>query len=121
MARILFVDDDPFTLETLSKAVQMFGHRPMHASTGKEALTLIAQENPDLIFVDMRLTDMDGLTLVKSLQAGPATQDIPVLMLSAGPEIDLPKRAKEAGARDYLPKPIRLQTLIDTIKKYTEN
>jgi CheY-like chemotaxis protein len=119
MARILFVDDDPFTRETMAKAVQVLGHQPLLAGTGEEALTVISNNNPDLIFIDMMLPDMDGVALVDSLHHQKATHDIPILMLSAGPELDASDRAKAAGARDYLNKPIRLQTLLDVIHEYT--
>lgn len=119
MARVLFVDDDPFTLETLSKAIQIFGHEPLRAGTGEQALTIIQQEQPDLVFVDMALPDMDGLDLLKTLHHQEATANIPVLMLSAGPELDAGERARAAGARAYINKPVRLQDLLDLIKEYT--
>lgn len=119
MARVLFVDDDPFTLETLTKAVEVFGHQALSAHNGREGLDLAAGESPDLIFTDMRLPDMDGLTLVTELKAQPETAQIPVLVLSASPVLDAVERAKAAGARDYLNKPIRLQALLDIIQQYT--
>ncbi len=119
MARILFVDDDPLTLETLTHAVQLFGHQAILAGTAQEALTKAAEHCPDLIFIDMMLPDMDGLELVSSLRAQPATTDIPMLMLSAGPEIGAQERAIQAGAKDYVCKPIRLQALLDVIQRYT--
>jgi CheY-like chemotaxis protein len=119
MARILFVDDDPFTLETLTKAVQIFGHTAMLAANGEQALTLARQEVPDLIMTDMRLPDMDGLTLVKCLKQEPFLAKIPVVMLSASPEIDVAEIAQSAGAEAFVNKPIRLQALLDVIGRYT--
>jgi len=119
MACILFVDDDPFTRETMAKAVQVLGHQALLAGTGQEALAIISENNPDLIFIDMMLPDIDGVALVDSVHSQAATQDIPILMLSAGPELDASERAKAAGARDYINKPIRLQALLDVIHEYT--
>ena len=59
MARILFIDDDPFTLETLGKAVEVFGHEHLWAKNGQEALKIAAEQSPDIIFLDMNLPDMD--------------------------------------------------------------
>jgi CheY-like chemotaxis protein len=118
MARILFVDDDPFTLETLRKSVQLFGHDAILASSGAEALTLAAERAPDLIIADMRLPDMGGLALIDQLNQDPNTAGIAVVILSAGPELDAAGLAQAAGAKDYLLKPVRLQTLQQVIDRY---
>lgn len=119
MARILFVDDDPFTLETLTYAVELFGHQAILASTGEDARTIANEQKPDLIIIDMMLPDMEGVDLVRSLHDCDTTSEIPMLMLSASPELDATERARAAGARAYINKPIRLQALIDTIQEYT--
>jgi CheY-like chemotaxis protein len=119
MARILFVDDDPLTLETLKRSVELFGHEAILASSGEQAETLIADHQPDLILTDMRLPDMDGLTLVKSIKESPTAAEIPVVMLSASPEVDVSEISLEAGAEEFLTKPVRLETLQDVIKRYT--
>jgi DNA-binding response OmpR family regulator len=119
MARILFVDDDPFTLETMMHAVELFGHQAILASTGEDAQVIANEQKPDLIIIDMMLPDMEGVDLLRSLKDCDSTSEIPMLMLSASPELDATERAKSAGAQAYINKPIRLQTLIDTIQKYT--
>ena len=119
MACILFVDDDPMTLETLTKAVTLFGHQALIASNAKQGIVLATKEKPDLIFSDMRLVDMDGLELVKALKELPETASIPVLILSASPVMNAEHKALEVGAQAYLTKPIRLQTLLDIIQEYT--
>ena len=121
MARLLFIDDDTDTLLTLKKAVEMFGHQPTLASTGEQGLRVAAQLLPDLIFVDHNLTDMSGMDVVEGLRQNAETTNIPVMMLSAGPELDAAERAKAAGVREYLLKPVRLQILLDVIQKYTSN
>lgn len=118
MARILFVDDDPFTLETLDKSVQIFGHQAILASTGKQGLDMARSHIPDLIMLDMRLPDMDGLTILKNLRLTPSTAPIPVVVLSASPEVDFAEVSQAAGADNILNKPIRLQTLQDVIQRY---
>ena len=119
MATILFVDDDPFTLETLKKSVLLFGHEAVLANSGGEALTLAATRSPDLMMTDMRLPDMDGLTLVKYLQQDAATKDIAVVVLSASVEMDIAELARSAGAKDFLSKPVRLNILQEVIQRYT--
>ena len=119
MARLLFVDDDPFTLETLAKAVQVLGHQPILASSGQEALLAALEQLPDLIFTDMSLPDTDGVTLIGLLHDQESTAKIPIFVLSASPTEDAVAKTQSAGAQAYLNKPIRLQTLIDIIGKFT--
>ncbi len=119
MARILFVDDDPLTLETLKRSVEIFGHEALLASSGEQAEALVAEQRPDLILTDMKLPDMDGLSLVKSLKDIPSAAHIPVIVLSASPEVDASEISLAAGAEEFLTKPVRLQTLQDVIRRYT--
>jgi len=119
MARILFIDDDPLTLETLTKAVEVFGHQALLATTGKEGLAIAAEQSPDLIFTDMSLHDINVLKLIKKLKAKPATAHIPVLILTASPELGAVEVTKAAGAEAFLSKPIRLQDLLDIINNHT--
>ncbi len=117
MARILFVDDEPDTLETLKRAVELFGHQAILAKSGQDAILKASELCPDLCILDMQLPDMDGLELTGRLRANFTTDDIPVIILSAGPEIDSARRARAAGALTYLLKPVALQTLLDVIEK----
>ena len=119
MARILFVDDDPHTLETLDKSAQLFGHQAIIAKSGEEALKLAAAQSPDLIMTDMMLPDMDGLALLDQLRQNDATVSIPVVVLSASAEMDIAQLSEQAGADSYLSKPVRLQTLQNVFERYT--
>ena len=119
MARILFIDDDPMTLETLGKAVEVFGHQSIWATTGGEALQVASEQSPDIIFIDISLPDIDGLSLIEKMRQVPSLAATPMLVLSASPELDAAELARDAGAQAYLSKPIRLQVLLDTIQQYT--
>ena len=121
MALILFVDDDHYTLQTLTKAAQVFGHRAIVADSCQGALALAAEQSPDLIITDMRLTDTNGLNLVQQLKRLERTAKIPVVVLSASPEVGTREDARAAGAFTYLNKPIRLHTLQDLIHTCTAN
>lgn len=120
MARILFVDDDPDTLETMTRAVQIFGHLAVIASNGQEALDKAAKDQLDLIFIDMRLPDINGDELISRFNHLDTTRNVPICMLTASVEQDAEATAKAAGASEYLTKPIRLQKLIEIIRQYTE-
>jgi len=120
MACILFVDDDPDMLETMTRAVQLYGHQAVIAANGQEALAQVARAKPDLIFIDMRLPDIDGNELINQLTSLDSTQNVPICMLTASVDQEAETLAKAAGASEYLTKPIRLQKLVEIIRQYTE-
>jgi CheY-like chemotaxis protein len=119
MAKIFFVDDEPITLQILGKAAQILGHTPVLIDNSQEVLTRIDVERPDLIMMDMMMPDMDGLEVLAHLRARPDTATIPVVILSAGAAWDDRERVEAAGAQEYLTKPVGLNRLMETIKKYT--
>ena len=119
MARILFVDDDPLTLETLKRSIEIFGHQAILASSGEQAQLLLAEKTPDLILTDMNLPDIDGISLVKQFKQDSRASDIPVIILSASPEVDVAELSLAAGAEEFLEKPIRLDRLQSIIERYT--
>jgi PAS domain S-box-containing protein len=82
-ALVLDVGDDAAAREALSRVLKLSGHTVIEASTGAEALRLARAERPDLVILDVHLTDMTGLEAVRELKADPATAAIPVLLLSA--------------------------------------
>lgn len=118
-ARVLYVEDNPANL----KLVETF-LRKQHdltlitATSGKHGLDLAQRYQPDVILLDIKLPDMDGLTVLKALQANPETRDIPVLAISADAmPLDV-QRGLDAGFRHYLTKPIDASVLIDTLNLY---
>lgn len=121
MALILFVDDDPYTLLTLTKAVEVLGHQAITASTIAEAITLASENSPDLIFTDMRLSDKVGTSLINQLKTQESTANIPTFVLSASPDVGDVDDVKDAGAIAYLDKPLRLDTLLNIIEQYALN
>jgi CheY-like chemotaxis protein len=119
MARILFIDDDLDTLRLMNSAVVLFGHHALLASSGQEGILVAGKEAPDLIMIDMRLCDMDGIAVIRSINSNPLIANIPIVMISASPATGLADQARAAGAKEYLQKPIQLQVLQDVILKYT--
>jgi len=118
MAGILFIDDDPYTLETLTRAVELFNHQAILASSGEEALRLVAIEHPDLIFIDLMLPDIDGLQVLAQIREIGSAREIPIYLLSAANDRNIGEQARALGAQGYLTKPLRLQTLLDIIQKH---
>jgi len=119
MALILFVDDDPYTLETLTKAAEVLGHKALVADSYQAAMSLLDEIVPDLIFTDMNLTGRNGISLVQEIKGQSSTAGIPVIILSASPEVAMAEEAQAAGALAYLHKPVRLNKLQEVIQVYT--
>ncbi len=117
MALILFVDDDPLTLETYSTIIKYFGHEILLAGTAEQAIRVAADGQPDMIVLDMNLPDMHGFDLLKSLHQNPLTEEIPAIMVSASPEL-FTERALEFGAREFRSKPVLPDDLLELIERY---
>ena len=120
MASILFVDDDALTLKLLSQAAQILGHQALLASSAEKALVQAVEEKPDLVITDVRLGGASGLDLLTQLREHPGTAHIPVITLSALQTAEGDALARERGAVASLPKPVRLQTLLEVIGEYTQ-
>jgi two-component system, cell cycle response regulator len=119
--KILLVDDTRLILE-LEKSFLKFSHVDVvTAGNGAEALEVIRQGVPDLIFMDLNMPVMDGLTCCRKLKDDPFLCSIPVVMLTtAGREEDR-VRGREAGCDDFLTKPIDRREFLEMARKYTES
>jgi two-component system cell cycle response regulator DivK len=117
MALILFVDDDPLTLETYSTIIGYYGHDILLASTAEQAIQVAADGQPDIMVLDMNLPDMHGFDLLRKLRRNPKTAEIPAVMVSASPEL-FSERALEAGAQEFRSKPILPDDLLELIERY---
>jgi CheY-like chemotaxis protein len=118
VARILFVDDDPLTLETYSTIISYFGHDVLLASNGAQALQVAVQDLPDLLVLDMNMPDMHGFDLLRKLRKNPVTTHLPAIMVSASPDA-FADSAIAAGAQEFRSKPVRPDDLLALIEQYT--
>jgi CheY-like chemotaxis protein len=91
----------------------------MIANSANEALDVVDAEPLDLIILDKNMPDMDGFTLIAKLKDRISNDEIPIVMVSADPKDQVMDDAIRAGAMAYISKPIRLDTLIELIRKYT--
>ena len=105
-ALILAVDDFELNLEILSVYLEGEGYRVIQATGGEAAIAQAQQHRPDLILMDVKMPGIDGLEAIRRLKADPKTRDIPVISLTAFAAESDTKRCLEAGAADYLSKPI---------------
>lgn len=107
--KLLIVEDDENFAEILKAYAIEKGFEPILAHSGDTGLELATTELPDAIVLDVMLPVMDGWTILKKLKANPATQHIPIHMMSAGDE--KPAKAKKEGAIGFLKKPVEKEKL----------
>lgn len=102
---ILIVDDNPTNLKVLSRALMDEGFELAIATNGIEALEQIAEEQPELILLDVMMPEMDGFETCRRLKANPVTEDIPVIFMTALSDTVDKVKGLAIGAVDYISKP----------------
>jgi two-component system cell cycle response regulator len=118
-ARILVVDDIPANVKLLEARLSAEYFDVLTASNGAEALAMCARAECDIVLLDIMMPDMDGFEVCRRLKANPATHYIPVVMVTA---LDSPVdrvRGLEAGADDFLTKPVSDVVLIARVRSLT--
>lgn len=113
---LLIVDDVPDNIRFLSKFLMSQGYEVRKATSGTMALRAIAALPPDLILLDINMSEMDGYELCTRLKSDPATQQIPIIFLSAGSDALDKVRAFKVGGADYITKPFQLEEVLVRIQ-----
>lgn len=111
---ILVVDDSVVIRKMVEIALENENYDIVSVATGKEALNYLDETTPDLIILDIMLSDMNGLDVLKAIKA---SKQIPVVMLSAKDTPRETTKAKQLGADDFIPKPFKDEELVGKIKE----
>ena len=104
--RILVVDDQEENLELLEAFLNVHDYQIVQARNGREALTQVAQEPPDLILLDTHMPPPDGYQVCKEIKQNEHTRLIPIIIVTTSGELESRVRGIEAGADDFLTKPV---------------
>ncbi|HEY5560746.1 MAG TPA: sigma-54 dependent transcriptional regulator [Clostridiaceae bacterium] len=118
MAKILVIDDEQYMGWIIKKAFSKSDAEIVTALTGTEGIKLIDTEYPDLIMLDLRLPDYDGMDILKEIKGNGL--DIPVIIITAHGSIDTAIASMKAGAFDYITKPFDVDELLFTAEKAIE-
>ena len=105
VSRVLIVDDNEMNRDMLLRRLQRQAYDVMAAEDGLQALEIVGQQAFDLILLDIMMPNISGYDVLAQLKQNPATQHIPVIMISAIDDIDSVVKCIEMGAEDYLFKP----------------
>jgi len=112
--QILLVEDDILLADGLRTALKREGFAVNHVATGKDALSTLATDKPEIVILDLGLPDMDGLTVLKRLRKG--EQGSQVLILTARDAIEDKVAGLDLGADDYLVKPFEMPELLARLR-----
>ncbi|MEK6663254.1 MAG: response regulator [Pseudomonadota bacterium] len=115
-AKILVVDDVSQNVKLLADLLTFKGYAVVTAASGAEALQQVANEHPDLVLLDIMMPGMSGYEVCRALRANPATEVLPVVMVTSLDPNEERIKGIEAGADDFLTKPINQLELLARVR-----
>jgi len=113
---ILVVDDDETLLKTVRPILMTHGFSVLTATTGEDGLTIVKNQKPDLVILDVILPKMKGREVCKAIKENEETKNIPVIFLTAKDSPDDIQAEMEAGAETHLTKPVDAKLLVSTVR-----
>jgi two-component system alkaline phosphatase synthesis response regulator PhoP len=116
-SKILIVDDDPDALETMAAILETRDYQVLTASSGSEGIDKAVKEKPNLIIMDVMMPGLDGFAACKMIKENEEIKDIPVILLTGKELVADMEKVTEAGAKDFMIKPIDWDKLFLKIKK----
>ncbi len=115
-ARILVVDDTPHNVKLLADLLAVKGYAVATAASGREALDRVPAERPDLVLLDVMMPEMSGYEVCRRIRSDPATAMLPVVMVTALDPAQERVKGLEAGADDFLTKPVNQAELLARVR-----
>src|SRR4030042_6756740 len=100
--KVLLIEDEEEVAELYRLKLSLDGYEVLIAASGQEGLDKAFKEQPELIFLDIKMPEMDGFEVLKKLRNSPKGKDIPVVILSNFDEQDLIEKGLSLGANEYL-------------------
>jgi len=119
-SRILIVDDEPGNIKILSNVLAQ-DYALSVATNGKQALEIARVQSPDIVLLDMVMPGMDGIEVCEALKSNEQTSDIPVIFVTSMSDAVNEERGLEAGAVDYISKPISPPIVRARVKIHIQN
>ena len=106
-SKILIVDDEPLNVKLFAAALSSEGYQIVKAFNGEQALVKVNEESPDLIILDIMMPDIDGFEITRKIKKATETRDIPIILITASDDSNYKAIGLEAGADEFLNKPIK--------------
>ena len=114
--RILVADDNPTNRDILQARLEANGYEVLHAGDGEEALAVARAQRPDLILLDIMMPKLDGIEVCKRVKADAALPFTPIILVTAKAESGDVVEGLDAGADEYLTKPIDQKALVARVE-----
>ena len=118
--KILVVDDEALLVKGIRFNLQNEGYEVITGSNGLEAVQAVQEQSPDLVILDIRMPNMNGMELLKLMHENPATAGTHVIVASAHLSPELKKEVEEMGVDIVLEKPVHLVKLVASIQKLVD-
>jgi adenylate cyclase len=115
-AKVLVVDDTPMNVKMLADVLAFKGYQVVTAGGGREGLAKVESERPDIVLLDVMMPDLDGYAVCRAIRANPETAILPVVMVTALDPTQERVKGLEAGADDFLSKPINQPELLARVR-----
>ncbi|MCG8634926.1 MAG: transporter substrate-binding domain-containing protein [Desulfobacterales bacterium] len=118
---LLLAEDDPVNQAVFREMLDAFGCKIIHAGDGEQALAILKKHDIDLVFMDIEMPHMDGLTAGRHIRqglAGEKNRSVPIVAMTAHVLDEFRSKTKAVGMDEFIPKPIERQDLIDIIIRY---
>jgi len=110
------VDDDIRNVFALTSALETYGMQVMHAESGKEGIdTLKSQDDVDAVLMDVMMPGLDGIDTIRIVRQLPGYAGLPIIAVTAKAMIGDREKCIEAGATDYVAKPVNMDVLLATL------
>jgi len=116
--KILFIEDEREIVAMMKERLAANNYEMISAYDGEEGLKKVRRDKPDLILLDVLIPKINGLTLCRRLKNDTKTKHIPIIVVSASGQKNLPQRCRAAGADDLVVKPFEAKELLDKIAKH---
>lgn len=117
MAKILVIDDDIETIKLLEAIVQFDGHETLSIQESRNAIQAVESYMPDLVLLDIMMPEINGIAICKLIKSNPDTRQIKVMMVSALGDEGTRKDSLNAGADQFVTKPILPRTFTQQVNE----
>jgi DNA-binding response OmpR family regulator len=113
---ILIVDDEEDLRQSVAEALESNGYHVVLSADGREGIDDAIAHVPDLILVDYRMPEADGVQFLRDLRSHDAVKDTPVMIVTVDPQLELRKSATDLGIQGFLVKPFSMSELVQCVR-----
>ena len=121
MSKVVFCEDDPMIRKLVETALRVTTHEVHIAEDGKQGLDLIEKVNPDVVFSDVAMPEMDGFAMADALRAMPELAHIPIVFMTASVQREQIDECFRHGAAGHLAKPFTMSELRVRVAQFAKS